>query len=116
MARPRPRGRRIGARFLAIPLLIVTLVIGYLIWGLIVDEVDARLGSLNAVLADGRRQGGQLGADGAARGRRPVPPVHHSVRQIVSFVVFLATKQRRAIHDYVAGRSSHDPNRVYAPK
>ena len=28
-------GRRIGAFFLAIPLIIVTLVIGYLIWGLV---------------------------------------------------------------------------------
>jgi hypothetical protein len=27
-----PTGRRVGAYFLAIPLIIVTLVIGYLIW------------------------------------------------------------------------------------
>jgi hypothetical protein len=72
-------GRRIGAFFLAIPLVIITLGIGYVVWGLIVwgngppDAGDALLPARDQPCRG-------LLVDGPARDRRPHPrghPVHH---------------------------------------
>jgi uncharacterized RDD family membrane protein YckC len=111
-------GRRIGAWFLAIPLVIVTLVIGYAIWGLIVwgrGQTPALqvLGMRCWRMDDSKvADWGQM-ALREVIGRFLVSIIPFA--QIVSFIMFLATKQRRAIHDYVAGTIVvHDPSRVLA--
>ena len=114
------RGRRIGAWFLAIPLLIVTLVIGYLIWGLIVWGRGQTPALQVLGMRCWRMDDGKVASWGQMALREVVGRFLLSIipfEQIVSFVVFLATKQRRAIHDYVAGTIVvHDPNGVFAPK
>jgi uncharacterized RDD family membrane protein YckC len=112
-------GRRIGAWFLAIPLAIVTLGIGYIIWGLIVwgngqtpalqvlgmrcwrPETNRVAGFWYMALREivGRFLEGILGA----------------ITEITSFVLMVAGRERKAIHDYIAGTVVlHDPNKVLA--
>jgi uncharacterized RDD family membrane protein YckC len=110
-------GRRIGAYFLAIPLAIVTLGIGYIIWGLIVwgngqtpalqvlkmrvwrPETNQVAGFWYMALREvpGRLIDGLLGA----------------ITAITSFVLFVTGKQHKALHDIIAGTVVlHDPNKV----
>jgi uncharacterized RDD family membrane protein YckC len=113
-------GRRIGAYFLAIPLAIVTLGIGYIIWGLIAwgngqtpalqvlgmrcwhPETNRVPGFWRMALREvvGRLLEGILGA----------------ITEITSFVMFCSGRERRAIHDHVAGTVVlSDPNKVLSP-
>jgi len=110
-------GRRIGAYFLAIPLAIITLGIGYVIWGLIVwgngqtpalqvlkmrvwrPETNQVAGFWYMALREvpGRIIDGLLGA----------------ITAITSFVLFVTGKQHKALHDIIAGTVVlHDPNKV----
>jgi uncharacterized RDD family membrane protein YckC len=112
-------GRRIGAYFLAIPLAIVTLGIGYIIWGLIVwgngqtpalqvlgmrcwrPETNRVAGFWHMALREivGGLLEGILGF----------------ITEITSFVLMVAGRERKAIHDYIAGTVVvHDPNKVLA--
>ncbi len=112
-------GRRIGAYFLAIPLAIVTLFIGYAIWGLIVWG----RGQTPALQVLGMRcwkpdQGKRPDwGDMALRevvGRFIVEGIV-PFAGLVSFIMFLAGKQRRAIHDYIGGTVVlYDPSKVLA--
>jgi uncharacterized RDD family membrane protein YckC len=87
-------GRRIGAWFLAIPLAIVTLGIGYLIWGLIVW---------------GRGQTPAL----QVLGMRCWRPETNRVTLLVSFILICTGKERKTLHDYIAGTVVlHDPSHV----
>jgi uncharacterized RDD family membrane protein YckC len=112
-------GRRIGAYFLAIPLSIVTLFIGYAIWGLIVwgrGQTPALqvLGMRCWKLDHGRRADWGDMALREIVGRFIIEGIV-PFAGLVSFIMFLATKQRRAIHDYVGGTVVlHDPNKVLA--
>jgi uncharacterized RDD family membrane protein YckC len=112
-------GRRIGAYFLAIPLAIVTLFIGYVIWGLIVwgrGQTPALqvLGMRCWKPDDGRRADWGDMALREIVGRFIIEGIV-PFAGLVSFIIFLATKQRRAIHDYVGGTVVlHDPNKVLA--
>lgn len=110
-------GRRIGAYFLAIPLWIVTLGLGYIVWGLILW---------------GRGQTPALKMLGMQVWRpdeqRPATFWYMALREIVgrigdgilsfitgllSFILMLATPQRKTIHDYIAGTVVlYDPNKV----
>ena len=112
-------GRRIGAYFLAIPLTIVTLGIGYIIWGLI---------------AWGNGQTPALQVLGMRVWRPETNRVagfwHMALREIVgriadgilslitgitSFVLFVAGKEHKSLHDHVAGTVVlYDPNKVLA--
>ena len=112
-------GRRIGAWFLAIPLFIVTLGIGYLIWGLIVWGRGQTPTFQVLGMRCWRMDDGEVASWGQMALREVVGRFLLSIipfEQIVSFVVFLATKQRRAIHDYAGTIVVHDPNSVVAPK
>ena len=109
-------GRRIGAYFLAIPLFIVTLGIGYLVWGLILwsrgqtptcQVLDMRIWRPET----GRVAGWWWMALREVVGRLIVESV--TLIGLVSFILFLATNQRRSLHDYIAGTIVlHDPNKI----
>jgi uncharacterized RDD family membrane protein YckC len=109
-------GRRIGAYFLTIPLVIVTLVIGYLIWGAI---IWAR-GTTPALQVLGMRC--WLPDSGAVPGwwrmalREIVGRFLEGIlliTEVISFVLMLSRPDRRCIHDLVAGTVVlRDPNKV----
>ena len=111
-------GRRIGAYFLAIPLFIVTLGIGYLIWGLI---VWAR-GQTPALQVLGMRcwrtETNRIADWGWMALREVVGGIIEGIWIIglVSFIFMCTRGDRRTIHDMIAGTIVlHDPNRVLAP-
>jgi uncharacterized RDD family membrane protein YckC len=100
-------GRRIGAWFLAIPLAVVTLGIGYAIWGLIVW----RNGQTPALQVLGMRCWRPETASVPGFWRmalreivgRFVEGILSPITQVISFVLFLTRKDRQCIHDLVAG-------------
>lgn len=110
-------GRRIGAYFLAIPLAIVTLGIGYIIWGLI---VWAR-GQTPALQVLGMRcwhpETGRVPGFWRMALREIVGRFLEGIlgifTELTSFILFLVTRERKAIHDYVAGTVVlRDPDKV----
>jgi uncharacterized RDD family membrane protein YckC len=113
-------GRRIGAYFLAIPLSIVTLVIGYLIWGLIVwgrgQTPALQVLKMRCWEPEERRvPGWGRMALREVVGRFIIEGLIPFVG-LISLIIFLTSKQRKAIHDYVAGtvvlHDSHDVLKV----
>lgn len=114
-------GRRIGAFFLAIPLSIVTLGIGYLIWGVIVWG-NGQTPALQVLgMRCWRPETGRVANWGWMALReiigRIVENVLSVITQVVSLVMFLSTKERRSLHDLVAGTVVlHDPNKVLGSK
>jgi uncharacterized RDD family membrane protein YckC len=114
-------GRRIGAFFLAIPLSIVTLGIGYLVWGLIVWG----RGQTPALQVLGMRcwrpEKGRVANWGWMALReiigRIVEIILSGITEVVSLIMFLSTKERRSLHDLVAGTVVlHDPSKVLGSK
>ncbi|MDE3085491.1 MAG: RDD family protein [Acidobacteriota bacterium] len=113
-------GRRIGAWFLSIALFVVTLGIGYIVWGLV---VWAR-GQTPALSVLGMRC--WRPADNAVPGwgymalREIVGRFVENIIfiiAIVSFVLMLATPKRQCLHDMIAGTVVvHDPNKVLAAR
>jgi hypothetical protein len=112
-------GRRIGAWFLAIPLSIVTLFIGYIIWGLIIwgrgqTPTQQVLGMRTWVPAGGER------ATWGKMALREIVGVGICtslilITQVVSFVLFLSGKERKALADHVASTVIlRDPNNILA--
>ena len=114
-------GRRIGAFFLAIPLSIVTLGIGYLIWGLIVWG-NGQTPALQVLgMRCWRPETGRVANWGWMALReivgRIVENILSIITEIVSLIMFLSTKERRSLHDLVAGTVVlHDPDKVLARK
>jgi uncharacterized RDD family membrane protein YckC len=109
-------GRRVGAYFLAIPLAIVTLGIGYLIWGLIAWGK----GTTPALQVLGMKcwdvEGRQVPTFGKMALREIVGAWIAEgiciIVGIVSFFMFIGT-DRRAIHDKIGGTIVlHDPGKV----
>jgi len=111
-------GRRIGAYFLAIPLAIVTLGIGYVIWGLVVWAQGTTPALQVLGMRCWRPQTGQVGTWGTMALREIIGRIVDNILGItalVSFILFLTGKERKALHDYVAGTVVlHDPNKVLA--
>ncbi len=110
-------GRRIGAWFLAIPLAIVTLVIGYIIWGLIIWG-RGQTPALQVLRmrcwrpTEGRPAGFWWMALREIVGRF-VEGILGIITQVTSLVLFLATRERRALHDFIAGTVVfHDPTNL----
>jgi uncharacterized RDD family membrane protein YckC len=112
-----PAGRRIGAFFLAIPLTIITLGIGYLIWGLIAWAN----GTTPALQVLGMRcyrpETNQVAGWGWMALReiigRIVDGILSLITGIISFIFMLNRPDRRTLHDLVAGTVVlHDPNKV----
>jgi len=112
-------GRRIGAYFLAIPLAIVTLGIGYVIWGLIVwanGQTPALqvLGMRCWRPEDGRVPGFWWMALREVVGRL-LESIVWVITSTVSFIFMLTRPDRRCIHDLIAGTVVlYDPNKVLA--
>ncbi len=112
-----PVGRRIGAYFLSLVLVIVTLGIGYIIWGAILWG----RGTSPAFSVLGLRVWHPPTGRPATWWRMALRDIVGAIAQsilsfitaIVSFVLFLATKEHRSILDLVASTVIiHDPNKV----
>jgi uncharacterized RDD family membrane protein YckC len=110
------RGRRIGAYFLAIPLSIVTLFIGYIIWGLIVWGKGTTpalqvLGMRCYLPNEGRVPGFGTMVLREVVGRFIIESIIYLIG-VISFFVFLTNKRRQPFHDMVAGTVVlYDPNK-----
>jgi uncharacterized RDD family membrane protein YckC len=114
-------GRRIGAFFLAIPLVIVTLGIGYLIWGLIVWGSGQTPALQVLGMRCWRPETGRVANWGWMALREIVGRIAENIlwviTEVVSFIMFLSTKERRSLHDLVAGTVVlHDPDKVLGSK
>jgi uncharacterized RDD family membrane protein YckC len=114
-------GRRIGAWFLAIPLAIVTLGIGYVIWGLIVwanGQTPALqvLGMRCWRPEDGRVPGFWWMALREVVGRI-AEGILSFITLLISLILMLTRPDRRSLHDLIAGTVVlYDPNKVLAPQ
>jgi uncharacterized RDD family membrane protein YckC len=113
-------GRRIGAYFLAFPLAVVTLGIGYLIWGLIVwgkGQTPALqvLGMRCWRPEEGRVAGFWWMALREVVGRL-AESIFWVITSLVSFILMLTRPDRRTLHDLIAGTVVlYDPNKTLAP-
>ncbi|MGI8680359.1 MAG: RDD family protein [Jatrophihabitans sp.] len=110
------RGRRIGAYFLAIPLIIVTLVIGYLVWGLTLWSKGTSP-ALKVLKMKCYKPGtGEVATFGTMALRDIVgSAIVESIfiLPLVSFIMFLATGKKQALHDVIGGTVVlYDPNNV----
>lgn len=114
-------GRRIGVYFLSIPLFIVTLGIGYVIWGLIIWG----RGQTPALQVLGMRcwmpVSGRVAAFWNMALReiigRLVDGILSFITELISFILMLTRRDRQCLHDLVAGTVVlRDPNNVLAPK
>ena len=110
-------GRRIGAYFLSFVLLVVTLVIGWVIWGLIVWG----RGTTPALQVLGMRVFHQPTNQVAGWGQMAFREVVGrfliesivNVVGIVSFVFFLANRDHKPFHDMIGNTIVvHDPNKI----
>ncbi len=110
-------GRRIGAFFLSIPLAIVTLGIGYAIWGLIVWG----RGQTPALQVLGMRcwrpETGRVAGWGWMALRETIGRIADSIlwiiTEVLSLIFMLSRPDRKTLHDMVAGTVVlHDPDKV----
>jgi uncharacterized RDD family membrane protein YckC len=110
-------GRRIGAYFLALPLSVVTLGIGYIIWGLIawgngqtpaLQVLGMRCWHPETKQVPGFWRMALRDVVG-----RLVDGILSLITGIISFVLFVSGKEHKSLHDHVAGTVVlHDPNKV----
>jgi uncharacterized RDD family membrane protein YckC len=110
-------GRRIGAWFLAIPLAIVTLGIGYIIWGLIVwgngQTPALQVLGMRCWRPETNRVAGFWWMALREIPGRLIDGILGFITEITSFVLFVTGKERKALHDWIAGTVVlHDPNKV----
>jgi uncharacterized RDD family membrane protein YckC len=110
-------GRRIGAYFLSILLFIVTLGIGYIIWGLILwgQGTSPALRVLKCKCY--RPDTGQVPTWGRMFIRdflgRIVDGIVGAITEIVSFVMFVSGNKRQSLHDLIGGTVVlYDPNKT----
>jgi uncharacterized RDD family membrane protein YckC len=110
-------GRRIGAYFLAIPLLIVTLGIGYIIWGLIAwgkgTSPALQVLGMKVYRPDERKVAGfwQMVLRDVVGGI--VQGILSIITMLVSFILFLTRPDRRTLPDLIATTVVvYDPNKV----
>jgi uncharacterized RDD family membrane protein YckC len=113
------RGRRCGAFFLAFPLMVVTLVIGYLIWGAILwgRGTSPALKVLKCKVIDAET--GQVVGWGRMALRDIVGGIVQSIlsliTELVSLILFLTDERNRTIPDRIATTVVvYDPNDVLA--
>jgi uncharacterized RDD family membrane protein YckC len=111
-------GRRIGAYFLSIPLAIVTLGIGYAIWGLIVwgrGQTPAHqvLGMRCWRPETGRVAGWWMALREIVG--RFIEGFLGPITLVVSFVLMVSGRERKCLYDHIAGTVVlRDPNKVLA--
>ena len=112
-------GRRIGAYFLAIPLAIVTLGIGYIIWGLIVwgngQTPALQVLGMRCWRPETNRVAGFWWMALREIPGRLIDGILSFITLITSFVLMCTGRERKALHDWIAGTVVlHDPNKVLA--
>ena len=112
-------GRRIGAYFLALPLAIVTLGIGYIVWGLIVwgngQTPALQVLGMRCWRPETNRVPGFWFMALREIPGRIIDDLLGIISLITSFVLFVTGKEHRALHDYIAGTVVlYDPNKVLA--
>lgn len=110
-------GRRIGAYFLAIPLALVTLGIGYVIWGLVVWGKGTSPALQVLGMKVYRAEQRQVATFGTMALRNIVGGIVEGILSfitlLISFILFLARPDRKALHDLIASTVVvHDPNKV----
>ena len=110
-------GRRIGAYFLAIPLAIVTLGIGYIIWGLIVWGRGQTPALQVLGMRCWRTETNRIADWGYMALREIVGRIGDGIlsiiTELVSLVLFITGKEHKSLHDYVAGTIVlYDPDKV----
>lgn len=102
-----PAGRRVGAYFLSILLAIVTLVIGYIIWGLIVWQRGTTPALSVLKMRCVKVNTGAKATFGTMALREIVGRVLEGIlgwiTELVSLVLFLSRSDRRSLHDLVGG-------------
>lgn len=114
-----PVGRRIGAYFLSLVLLIVTLVIGYVIWGLIMWGQGQTPALQVLGMRCWRPETGRVAGWGWMALReivgRFIEGVLFPFTAIVSLILMVSGKEHKCLHDLVAGTVVlRDPNKVLA--
>ena len=112
-------GRRIGAWFLTFPLVIATLGIGYIIWGLIVwgngQTPALQVLGMRAWRPETNRVAGFWFMALREIPGRIINHVLGAISLLTSFVLFVSGKEHKALHDWIAGTVVlHDPDRVLA--
>ena len=110
-------GRRIGAYFLAIPLAIITLGIGYIIWGLIVwgngQTPALQVLGMRCWRPETNRVAGFWYMALREIPGRMIDGILSLITEITSFVLFVTGREHKALHDWIAGTVVlHDPNKV----
>jgi uncharacterized RDD family membrane protein YckC len=110
-------GRRIGAYFLAIPLLIVTVGIGYLIWGLILWGRGTSPALSVLKMKVWRPTENKPASFGYMALRDIIGRICDSILGIltllISFILFVSGRQHKSLHDIVGGTVVlYDPNKV----
>jgi uncharacterized RDD family membrane protein YckC len=109
--------RRIGAFFLAIPLIIVTLVIGYVIWGLIV-WANGQTPALQVLgMRCFRPETNRVASFWWMALReiigRFVEGILGIITELISLIFMITRRDHKAIHDLVAGTVVlYDPDKV----
>lgn len=112
-------GRRIGAWFLSLVLVIVTLGIGYVIWGLIIwnqgQTPALQVLGMRCWRPDDQRVAGFWWMALRDIIGRIAEGILSFISGLVSFILFLASKDHKALHDLIAGTVVvHDPHKVLA--
>jgi uncharacterized RDD family membrane protein YckC len=110
-------GRRIGAFFLAIPLFIITLGIGYIIWGLVVwgrgQTPTFQVLGMRCWRPETQRVAGWWWMALRNIVGRLADGILGIFTEVTSFILFVATKQRKSLHDFIGGTVVlSDPNNV----
>lgn len=112
-----PVGRRIGAWFLAIALSIVTLGIGYVVWGLIIwprgQTPALQVLGMRCWRPETNRVAGFWWMALREIVGRFVEGILGIITLLVSFILMLTSRERKCLHDKIAGTIVlHDPNKV----
>jgi uncharacterized RDD family membrane protein YckC len=110
-------GRRIGAWFLAIPLAVVTLGIGYVIWGLIVwgkgQTPALQVLGMRCWRPDTQTVPGFWRMALREIVGRLVEGIVSLITELVSFILFLTRNDRQSLHDLIAATVVvYDPQKV----
>jgi uncharacterized RDD family membrane protein YckC len=100
-------GRRIGAFFLAIPLVIITLGIGYAIWGLIVwgrgQTPALQVLGMRCYRPETHRVAGFWWMALREVAGRILDAILSVITELISLIFMLTRPDRRTLHDLVAG-------------
>lgn len=110
-------GRRIGAYFLSIVLVIVTLFIGYIIWGLIIWGRGQTPTYQVLGMRCWRPETHRTASWGTMALREIVGRLVESlmITAVISFILMLVRSDRKCLHDLIAGTVAlRDPDKVLA--